>query len=130
MCNWTVSRFVHFLMWLCTVHRVHPYAAFCVYCLHDTPIFWCVVYCLQGASICWYVHVLFTGFTHMMMETVTVSIMRQLNVSHPLHRLMAPHFFYLLAINKYVFLIKQSYVNSNDRLLKGSVFRWMYNTVI
>ncbi|GAB6033440.1 hypothetical protein CHUAL_013326 [Chamberlinius hualienensis] len=39
------------------------------------------------------------GFTHLMMEGVVVCTHRNLSPSHPLFRLMAPHFLFLLAIN-------------------------------
>lgn len=39
------------------------------------------------------------GFTHLVCETVTVCVNRTLSISHPVYRLMAPHFLYLLAIN-------------------------------
>lgn len=39
------------------------------------------------------------GFTHLMMEGVVICTHRNLSPSHPLFRLMAPHFLFLLAIN-------------------------------
>ncbi|XP_076316236.1 allene oxide synthase-lipoxygenase protein-like isoform X9 [Tachypleus tridentatus] len=39
------------------------------------------------------------GFTHLLMEGVVVCTHRNLSPSHPLFKLMAPHFLYLLAIN-------------------------------
>jgi len=39
------------------------------------------------------------GFTHLVMETICVNTHRQLSPSHPVFRLLAPHFLYLLAIN-------------------------------
>lgn len=39
------------------------------------------------------------GFTHLVAETVCVGTHRQLSPSHPVFRLLAPHFLYLLAIN-------------------------------
>ncbi|XP_076352240.1 allene oxide synthase-lipoxygenase protein-like isoform X2 [Tachypleus tridentatus] len=39
------------------------------------------------------------GFTHLLMEGVVVCTHRNLSLSHPLFKLMAPHFLYLLAIN-------------------------------
>lgn len=39
------------------------------------------------------------GFTHIFMESVCITMHRELSPSHPLFRLMAPHFIYLIAIN-------------------------------
>ncbi|XP_070566962.1 allene oxide synthase-lipoxygenase protein-like [Ptychodera flava] len=39
------------------------------------------------------------GFTHLIMESIAVCTHRNLSPSHPLFRLMAPHFLYILAIN-------------------------------
>ncbi|XP_070566146.1 polyunsaturated fatty acid 5-lipoxygenase-like [Ptychodera flava] len=39
------------------------------------------------------------GFTHLVMESVAVCTNRNLSPSHPLFRLLAPHFLYLIAIN-------------------------------
>ncbi|XP_064481893.1 polyunsaturated fatty acid 5-lipoxygenase-like isoform X2 [Ornithodoros turicata] len=39
------------------------------------------------------------GFTHLLMEGVTVCSHRNLSPSHPLFKLMAPHFLFLIAIN-------------------------------
>lgn len=39
------------------------------------------------------------GFTHLLMEGVTVVTHRNLSQSHPLFKLLAPHFLYLIAIN-------------------------------
>lgn len=39
------------------------------------------------------------GYTHLMMEGVVVCTHRNMSPSHPLFRLMAPHFLFLLAIN-------------------------------
>ncbi|XP_029207338.2 polyunsaturated fatty acid 5-lipoxygenase-like [Acropora millepora] len=39
------------------------------------------------------------GFTHLVAETICVGTHRQLSPSHPVFRLLAPHFLYLLAIN-------------------------------
>lgn len=39
------------------------------------------------------------GFTHLMMEGVVICTHRNLAPSHPLFRLLAPHFLFLLAIN-------------------------------
>ena len=39
------------------------------------------------------------GFTHLVAESVCVGTHRQLSPSHPLFRLLAPHFLYIVAIN-------------------------------
>ncbi|XP_067140418.1 polyunsaturated fatty acid 5-lipoxygenase-like isoform X2 [Centruroides vittatus] len=40
------------------------------------------------------------GRTHLLMESLWISINRNLSPSHPIYKLMAPHFKYLLSINK------------------------------
>ena len=40
-----------------------------------------------------------SGLTHLLMETISVSAKRQLSPSHPVFRMMAPHFQYLYQIN-------------------------------
>lgn len=47
----------------------------------------------------------FTGYTHLIMEGVCVSFHRNLSQSHPLFKLLAPHFLYLIAINTLVCII-------------------------
>lgn len=42
------------------------------------------------------------GFTHLLMEGVVVCTHRNLALNHPLFRLLAPHFLFLLAINSLV----------------------------
>lgn len=39
------------------------------------------------------------GFTHLIMETISVAAHRCLSPSHPIFQFLAPHFIYLLAIN-------------------------------
>ncbi|CAG2249787.1 ALOX5 [Mytilus edulis] len=39
------------------------------------------------------------NFTHFMMEGICVATMRNLSQSHPVHRLLSPHFIYLISIN-------------------------------
>ncbi|GFO15927.1 allene oxide synthase-lipoxygenase protein-like [Plakobranchus ocellatus] len=39
------------------------------------------------------------GMTHMLMEGVTLATHRNLSLSHPIFKLLAPHFLYLIAIN-------------------------------
>uniref|UniRef100_K1QHL0 Allene oxide synthase-lipoxygenase protein n=1 Tax=Magallana gigas TaxID=29159 RepID=K1QHL0_MAGGI len=45
------------------------------------------------------------GYTHLIMEGVCVSFHRNLSQSHPLFKLLAPHFLYLIAINTLVCII-------------------------
>ena len=42
------------------------------------------------------------AFTHLIMEGIAVVTNRELSQSHPIFRLLAPHFLFLLAINRYV----------------------------
>ena len=44
----------------------------------------------------------FSGYTHLIMEGVCVAFHRNLSQSHPLFKLLAPHFLYLIAINTWV----------------------------
>ncbi len=44
----------------------------------------------------------FSGLCHMMSESFCVATHRQLSISHPLFRLLAPHFLDVIAVNKYV----------------------------
>ncbi|KAL8617085.1 hypothetical protein ACOMHN_014256 [Nucella lapillus] len=46
-----------------------------------------------------FTHLLMEGFTHLLMEGVVVSTHRQLSQSHPIFKLLAPHFLFLIAIN-------------------------------
>ena len=39
------------------------------------------------------------GYTHLMMEGIAVITHRNLSISHPIFKLLAPHFLYLIAIN-------------------------------
>lgn len=42
------------------------------------------------------------GFTHLVMEGIAVAVHRCLSKNHPIFRLLAPHFIYLMAIKKFV----------------------------
>ena len=42
------------------------------------------------------------AFTHLIMEGIAVVTNRELSQSHPIFRLLAPHFLFLLAINRYM----------------------------
>jgi len=39
------------------------------------------------------------GYTHLLMESVCVTTHRHLSPLHPIHRLLAPHFLFLPAVN-------------------------------
>ncbi|XP_072016683.1 polyunsaturated fatty acid lipoxygenase ALOX15B-like [Amphiura filiformis] len=39
------------------------------------------------------------GFTHLIMETIYIALQQTVSISHPLYRLMAPHFRYLMNVN-------------------------------
>ena len=39
------------------------------------------------------------GFTHLIVETISIAAHRELSPSHPVFQLLAPHFLYLIAIN-------------------------------
>ncbi|XP_072017405.1 arachidonate 12-lipoxygenase, 12R-type-like [Amphiura filiformis] len=39
------------------------------------------------------------GFTHLIMETIYLALQQTVSISHPLYRLMAPHFRYLMNVN-------------------------------
>ena len=45
------------------------------------------------------INLIFAGFTHILMETVAICTHRQLSPSHPIFKLLAPHFLYLIAVN-------------------------------
>jgi arachidonate 5-lipoxygenase len=49
------------------------------------------------------------GFTHRTMEGFAVSMNRNLSISHPVYKLLAPHFLYLMAVN----------VAANDLITEG-----------
>ncbi|KAK7096851.1 polyunsaturated fatty acid 5-lipoxygenase-like isoform X2 [Littorina saxatilis] len=74
----------------------------------DNPIFLPTDYSLTWALVkMWYnnadaaYHQSLThlGFTHLLMEGVVVATHRQLSQSHPVFKLLAPHFLFLIAIN-------------------------------
>jgi arachidonate 5-lipoxygenase len=44
----------------------------------------------------------YIGLTHMLIESICVAANRNLSPSHPIFRLMAPHFIFLLQLNMYV----------------------------
>ncbi|XP_072043488.1 allene oxide synthase-lipoxygenase protein-like [Amphiura filiformis] len=51
------------------------------------------------ADASWHQSVAHLGFTHLLMGSICIATHRCLSPSHPIFRLMAPHFLYLIAIN-------------------------------
>uniref|UniRef100_A0A0L8H317 Lipoxygenase domain-containing protein n=1 Tax=Octopus bimaculoides TaxID=37653 RepID=A0A0L8H317_OCTBM len=47
--------------------------------------------------------VMHLGLTHLLMEVVVLALHRNMSVSHPVYKLLAPHTLFLLAINKLAF---------------------------
>jgi len=45
---------------------------------------------------------LYTGYTHLLMESVCVTTHRHLSPLHPIHRILAPHLLFLPAVNAWV----------------------------
>ncbi|XP_067663302.1 allene oxide synthase-lipoxygenase protein-like [Haliotis asinina] len=41
------------------------------------------------------------GYTHLLMEGVSLALERQVSISHPIFKLLAPHLLYIFAINKF-----------------------------
>lgn len=66
----------------------------------DPPYTWIVAKMFYNNSdACYHQSCSHLGFTHLLMEGVTVCTHRNLSPSHPLFKLMAPHFLFLIAIN-------------------------------
>lgn len=55
--------------------------------------------CYNNADACYHQSSTHLGLTHLLMEGVVICSHRNLSPSHPLFKLMAPHFLFLLAIN-------------------------------
>ncbi|XP_072043147.1 polyunsaturated fatty acid 5-lipoxygenase-like [Amphiura filiformis] len=51
------------------------------------------------ADASWHQSVAHLGYTHLLMGSICIATHRCLSPSHPIFRLMAPHFLYLIAIN-------------------------------
>ena len=45
---------------------------------------------------------MYTGYTHLLMESVCVTTHRHLSPLHPIHRILAPHLLFLPAVNAWV----------------------------
>ncbi|CAN8006286.1 unnamed protein product, partial [Ixodes hexagonus] len=66
----------------------------------DPPYTWIIAKMFYNNSdACYHQSCSHLGFTHLLMEGVTVCTHRNLSPSHPLFKLMAPHFLFLIAIN-------------------------------
>ncbi|KAL8593844.1 hypothetical protein ACOMHN_065321 [Nucella lapillus] len=66
----------------------------------DDPVLWSLVKMwYNNADAACHQGLTHLGCTHLLMEGVTVATHRQLSQSHPVFKLLAPHFLYLLAIN-------------------------------
>ena len=53
-------------------------------------------------------YIFYSAFTHLIMEGIAVVTNRELSQSHPIFRLLAPHFLFLLAINRYISICHES----------------------
>lgn len=66
----------------------------------DPPFTWILAKMwFNNADVCVHQAITHLGFTHLIMEGVAVVTHRQLSQSHPVFKLLAPHFLYLIAIN-------------------------------
>ena len=95
--SYVLFQIVYIYWWeyLLLEHHFTSQHVFCIQVLH---IYWWKVSLLHtfiDNSIC----LLISGFTHLLMEGVVVVTHRQLSQSHPIFKLLAPHFLYLIAIN-------------------------------
>ncbi|XP_076063711.1 polyunsaturated fatty acid 5-lipoxygenase-like isoform X2 [Oratosquilla oratoria] len=72
-----------------------------VYTPNDSPNTWLVAKMFYNNAEAQHHQALtHLGFTHLLMEGVVVCTHRNLSPSHPLFKLLAPHFLFLLAINE------------------------------
>ncbi|KAH3775251.1 hypothetical protein DPMN_176651 [Dreissena polymorpha] len=54
----------------------------------------------NNANVCVHQANTHLGFTHIVMEGFVIAVHRHLSQSHPVFKLLAPHFLYLIAINE------------------------------
>lgn len=66
----------------------------------DPPYTWILAKMwFNNADVCVHQAITHLGFTHLLMEGIIVVTHRQLSQSHPVFKLLAPHFLYLIGIN-------------------------------
>lgn len=66
----------------------------------DPPYTWIMAKMwFNNADVCVHQAITHLGFTHLVMEGIITVTHRQLSQSHPVFKLLAPHFLYLISIN-------------------------------